>query len=81
MVAKGARRAVRQPATRAFDCAAEFGPFCERIGLALEPLAPHRERGARPEREFVVIVPRGGGKTTLRLTLRLCRRHTSSAFP
>ena len=71
---------MRQPATRAFDCAAEFGPFCERIGLALEPFAPHRERGTRPEREYVVVVPRGSSKTTLRRTLRLPATY-GSAFP
>jgi hypothetical protein len=44
----------------------ELGPFCERIGLDLEPFQRRIAKAAAgPEREFVALLPRGQGKTTL----------------
>jgi hypothetical protein len=65
--------------------APEFGPFCERVGLKLEPFQRKIAKGAAgPEREFVRLIPRGSGKTTLLAALpstipsrRRTRRGTS----
>lgn len=44
----------------------EFTAFCDRIGLTLEPFQRRIAKAAAgPEREFVVLIPRGSGKTTL----------------
>ncbi len=46
--------------------APEFVPFCERVGLKLEPFQRKiAKAAAAPEREFVRLIPRGSGKTTL----------------
>jgi len=50
----------------------EFGPFCERIGLHLEPFQRRIAKAAAgPERELVALLPRGQGKTTLLAAIAL----------
>ena len=50
----------------------EFEPFCERIGLHLEPFQLRIAKAAAgPEREFVALLPRGQGKTTLLAAIAL----------
>ncbi len=49
-----------------------FESFCERIGLSLEPFQRRIAKAAAgPERELVVLLPRGNGKTTLLAALAL----------
>jgi hypothetical protein len=43
---KGARRALRQPVTRALYCATEVEPVCESIGFELEPFQAASRRRA-----------------------------------
>lgn len=48
----------------------EFGRFCEHVGLRLEPFQRRiAAAAAAPERELVVLLPRGNGKTTLTAAL------------
>jgi phage terminase large subunit-like protein len=50
----------------------DFEQFCERIGLRLEPFQKRIAQAASgPEREFVALLPRGQGKTTLLAALAL----------
>src|SRR5205809_7221224 len=50
----------------------DFGQFCERIGLRLEPFQRRIARAvAGPEREVVIVLPRGQGKTTLLAAIAL----------
>jgi phage terminase large subunit-like protein len=49
-----------------------FTAFCARIGLALEPFQKRIAKAvAGPERECVVLLPRGQGKTTLLAAIAL----------
>lgn len=49
-----------------------FGAFCERIRLRLEPFQRRiAAAAAGPEREFVALLPRGQGKTTLLAAIAL----------
>jgi phage terminase large subunit-like protein len=51
---------------------ATFTRFCERIGLRLEPFQKRIAKAAAgPERELVVLLPRGQGKTTLMAAIAL----------
>jgi phage terminase large subunit-like protein len=44
----------------------EFATFCKLVGLELEPFQRRIEKAAAgPEREFVGLLPRGNGKSTL----------------
>jgi phage terminase large subunit-like protein len=44
----------------------EFSVFCEQVGLRLEPFQRKIAKAAAgDERELVVLIPRGSGKTTL----------------
>ena len=50
----------------------DFGDFCERIELRVEPFQRRIVKGiAGPEREFVALLPRGQGKTTLLAAIAL----------
>src|ERR671915_777102 len=50
----------------------QFRLFCERIGLHLEPFQRRiANAAAGPEREFVALLPRGQGKTTLLAAIAL----------
>jgi phage terminase large subunit-like protein len=50
----------------------DFEQFCERIGLRLEPFQKRIAKAASgPEREFVALLPRGQGKTTLLAAIAL----------
>lgn len=49
-----------------------FARFAEQIGLRLEPFQKRIEKAAAgPEREFVALLPRGQGKTTLLAAIAL----------
>ena len=47
----------------------DFGLFCERVGLHLEPF--QRKIAKATEQELVVLLPRGNGKTTLLAAIAL----------
>ena len=50
----------------------EFPLFCEQVGLHLEPFQKRiAGAAAGPERELVVLLPRGQGKTTLMAAIAL----------
>ncbi len=50
----------------------EFDRFAEQVGLHLEPFQRRIVRAAAgPERELVVLIPRGNGKTTLMAAIAL----------
>lgn len=52
--------------TKAPPVKRDFEEFCERVGLHLEPFQRRILRAAHgPQRELVVLLPRGNGKTTL----------------
>jgi phage terminase large subunit-like protein len=56
----------------AFSLIAVFEAFCEHIGLDLEPFQKRIAKAAAgPERECVVLLPRGQGKTTLLAAIAL----------
>jgi len=59
-----------------------FPAFAEQVGLRLEPFQKKIAKAAAgPERELVVLLPRGQGKTTLLAALAVHHLLTMEARP
>lgn len=66
------RRVTGTPPSEGATHPIAFLPFCEQIGLALEPYERKIERAVSgPQRETVVLIPRGNGKTSLLAAISL----------